>query len=277
MKVCEIRNIIKEKAIEVGLKFDEQCLYVENPKDNLITEFANWEEIKTEFGKGSGSELKVQKGKQKFCAIHSSACLCVNNFAKIKDLGDEIDFLGLGKFKDSRFEKIVNTGISKPNLDFFLENKETVCGVESKFTEIYSLKLPNRKDSQGNPNLSKYVKRFLEIKNVPKGFKEKILDFYICKKEKMHLDVAQLIKHTLGLINYSKECGKTPVLVYIFWEPKEQIGVNVQHRKELKEFEDKISNFIEFKYFSYKDLWDYYEKNESLKDIVEKNKKRYFL
>jgi hypothetical protein len=269
-----IVKTIKDRAKVIGLQFDADS-YVAKPEDNLISPFGNWNEIQSELGKGNGSELKVKNGKQKFCALCSSACLCVNNFAEIKKLGEKVDFLGIGRFNNIKFEGKVDTGISKPNLDVLLENDEYVCGLESKFTEIYTEKLPNHV-SNGKPNLSNYKNRVSELNNLPPDFEKDILDYYIVKKDKMYLDVAQLIKHSLGLINDSKKKNKKPILIYIFWEPKEQLIEKEIHRSEVVEFWEKISpKFITFKYFTYEEFWNYYDNNSLLKEIIEANRKRY--
>nr|WP_318661004.1 hypothetical protein [uncultured Treponema sp.] len=266
--ITNIKQLIIAHAKEIGTKFDSKG-YVASPGKNLILNFPNWNVIQVEIKNGKGNELKTYKKKPKFCAVHSSSCLCVNNFAKIKELGGKINFLSLGRFDNINFEGAVSTGISTPNLDVLLENDDIICGVESKFTEIYSSKLP---DTRGN--LSKYKKRINQLINIPVGFEKTILDFYI-QKPRMHLDVAQLIKHSLGLINSAKKKGKYPVLLYIYFQPKEPTEPDFLHKKELAEFTKRISKFIEFKSMSYRDFWSYYKENSKLKEVVKLNMLRY--
>ena len=96
-----------------------------NPVDNLLPNVTNWNIISSEIGKGQGSELKIEKnGRMKFCALHSSAALCVNNFATLKQNKDAISFLKYSNFTEAVFEKKLSTGISTPNLDFYLENSK---------------------------------------------------------------------------------------------------------------------------------------------------------
>ena len=111
--------------------------YLVSAKDNLIEPFPNcWEQIEREFNEGDGNELKPKEGKKpKFCAVYSSSALCVNNFVPFKEHHAELSFLNYSGFDEARFEKKLSTGISFPNLDFYLENKTTVIGIESKFTE----------------------------------------------------------------------------------------------------------------------------------------------
>ena len=65
------KQVIDQQKKKVG----SESGYLKNAKENLITDFPNWEEIKVEFDKGNGNELE-----KKFLALHSSSALCVNNF-----------------------------------------------------------------------------------------------------------------------------------------------------------------------------------------------------
>jgi len=237
-----------------------------NPEDNLLQNVANWNIVKTEFGKGQGSELKVDKnGRMKFCALHSSSALCVNNFAMIKQNLKDASFLQYSNFTKAIFEKKISTGISTPNLDFYLENSKTIIGIESKFTEYLTPKINYTKE-----NLSKYFMRE-ELNFLPRLFDSIILNYINCP-DKMFLNVAQLIKHSIGLLK-NKE-NKKAILVYIYWQPKKW-NINgafqeiyEQHNKEIIDFSKRINKFITFKHLSYSDLWEEYKENGILeKDI----------
>ena len=83
----------------------------------------------------------------KFNAIHSSSALAVNNFAPFKEQFDSLSFMNYSNFIEASFEKKLPTGISTPNLDFYLETKFEIIGIEAKFTEHLSKKLPNYKEN----------------------------------------------------------------------------------------------------------------------------------
>ena len=244
-----------------------------NPEDNLIQNVTNWNIIKTEIGKGQGGELKVNKnGRIKFCALHSSSALCVNNFAIFKKNPKDISFLGYSNFTEAVFEKKVSTGISTPNLDFYLKNSKTIIGIESKFTEYLTSKIEHTKD-----NLSKYFMRE-EFNFLPRLFDSIILNYINCS-DKMFLNVAQLIKHSIGLLK--NKGNKKPILVYIYWQPKKWDTngafqkIYEQHNKEIEDFAKRINKFITFKHLSYTDLWNEYKKHDIFKKNIELIKAKY--
>lgn len=237
-----------------------------NPEDNILQNVSNWNIIKSELGEGQGSELKIDKNeRRKFCALHSSAALCVNNFATLKQNKEDITFSNYTNFTEAVFEKKLSTGISTPNLDFYLENPETIIGIESKFTEYLTRKIEHTKE-----NLSKYFMRE-EFGFLPRLFDSVILNYINCP-DKMYLNVAQLIKHSIGLIK-NKE-NKDAILIYIYWQPKSWAlngtyhKIHEQHKKEIEKFSKLINRFLTFKHLSYSDLWkDYNEYGIIKKDI----------
>jgi hypothetical protein len=264
MKSIERRII--EKQREVFKNNTNEKGYFNRPEDNLLEIFSNWKEIENELRKGKGNELE-----NKFLAIHSSSALCVNNFAPFKGSKNEISFYGNANFEKATFEMELSTKISKPNLDLFLENKNIMIGIESKFTEYFKKNINHTKD-----NLCKYYKR-KELSYLPDKFNSLLLD-YINSTDEMYLDVAQLIKHSIGLINNKGQ--KNAVLIYIYWQPTnwEDFEICKKHSEEVNLFSDKMSLFqdvISFKYLSYSDLWREYENNEILKEHIEKVKTRY--
>ena len=236
----------------------------------MIVGFPNWDLIKSELENGDGSELTIKDGRVKFCAVHSSSALCVNNFAMVKHHKNDISLFKSSAFNVAQFEKKLSTGMKrKPNLDFYLRNDAKVIGIESKFTEISTPKLPNK-------NLEKYLKADLKL---PAEFKN-ILKYYIKCKQKLHLDVAQLLKHMIGMFNETAEVNKgaKPCLVYLYWVPSnwKKIEIYQKHEEELKKFKEQISGFsVKFEAYSYLDFWKILEKNESLKEYVDKIKTRY--
>ncbi|SMO92946.1 hypothetical protein SAMN06265379_11721 [Saccharicrinis carchari] len=272
MNSRKIQDEIIKKATEYGLNPNQKG-YVSSNSANLIGTVTSWNEIERELDNGQGSELRPDRnGITKFNAIHSSSALCVNNFALLKYSLNEFTFLNYTDFEEASFEKKLPTGISIPNLDFYLENKKVIIGIESKFTEIFTEKLPNK----GN-NLEKYLNR-KELKYLPASFMN-VINHYVSNTEKKHLDFAQLIKHTIGLINAGQKCEKKPVLVYIYWLPKNWFEFNMfkKHNDQIDEFKIAISDFIDFVPMSYLDFWNYYGIEETFKETVSEMRRRYEL
>lgn len=247
--------------------------YVATPEENLITQFSNWNDIKAELDKGQGSELKPdKKGVIKFNAVHSSSVLGVNNFAPFKEHLTRFTFEGFSGFTKASFEEKLPTGISSPNLDFYLETVKEMIGVESKFIETLNPKLPNL-----DGNLDKYITRFSQLRFKSANFK-KLIQYYIGKKDKIYLDVAQLLKHTLGLLNPSNNPkGLKPVLIYIYWQPTnwKSFKEYIDHEIEIKDFAKRIKPFIEFKALPYSKYWVDQSKNPLFATHIAKVRKRY--
>jgi len=80
-------------------------------------------------------------------------------------------------------------------------------------------------------------------------------------KEVFHyLDAAQLVKHAFGLVTDGKRKVKSPILVYLFAEPKSLNGKKLDaanfsdHRAEVNRFAKLISGAgVSFHAFSYRD------------------------
>ncbi len=279
--IKKLKNELKDKLKDNFLKMfpeikedeidEEGYLTSMNPEDNLLPNVTNWNDIKSKIGKGQGNELKVKKdGRMKFCALHSSAALCVNNFATVKQNMNNISFLEYSNFTKTKFEKKILTGMKggQPNLDFYLENSKVIIGIESKFIEYLD------KTDPTNKTLSKYLK----LSFLPQGFDSVIHNYLNCTN-KMYLDVAQLIKHSIGLIN--NKGNKDAILVYIYWQPKSwningtYQKIHEQHKAEIEDFAKKISSFITFKYLSYSELWDNHNEYGISKDDIKLIKAKY--
>lgn len=87
--------------------------YVNNSKENLLQ--PEWMEfIKADYEKGGGKELE-----QKFRAVHSSAALAANHFARFKQEPGQLVILGQSGFNCVVLEKKLPTGLRgiPPNLD----------------------------------------------------------------------------------------------------------------------------------------------------------------
>ena len=101
----------------------------------------------------------------------------------------------------------------------------------------------------------------------------------VYRSKKMFLDVAQLIKHSIGLINYKHKTQKNVILVYIFWTPNnsELFPEYLTHTEELKEFNEKINSFDDLKFVSmtYDQFWENDSNSEIFKGHYVKVKGRY--
>ncbi|KAA6316272.1 hypothetical protein EZS27_033393 [termite gut metagenome] len=269
MKTLDEKSVIAALKQKIGIdKIDKNGYYISsNPKDNLLEEFPNWKDVRDELNEGAGNELT-----SKFCAVHSSSALCVNNFTPFKENFKKVDFLGYSDFSEAIFEKKQPTGLigTPPHLDFYLENNNTIIGFESKFTEYFTQKLPNH-----DKNLEKYYNNNILSGYLPNGFNNEIIKYHICYPNKMHLDVAQLIKHTIGLLKNKN--GKKAILVYIYWQPEnwKDFDICKEHKKEIEEFACKIKCFIDFRAFSYLDFWECYKKNDLFKKHIFNVEERY--
>lgn len=105
--------------------------YIENPEKNLLQ--PEWMEfIRADYKKGGGKELE-----QKFWAVHSSAALVSNHFARFKKEPHYLTIASQGGFNMPIFEKQLPTGLRgiPPNLDVFLENSNVCIAIESKLLE----------------------------------------------------------------------------------------------------------------------------------------------
>jgi hypothetical protein len=98
-----------------------------------------------------------------------------------------------------------------------------------------------------------------------------------------HLDVVQLIKHAIGLLNpdnrKEKKKDKEAVLVYLFWEPLDRATLHplfAEHRRNIEKFQSRIEQFIEFIPLSYPEFWKLYVNDGLLKEHFFNVKERYW-
>ena len=157
-----------------------------------------------------------------------------------------------------------------PNLDFTLENNNAVIAFESKYLELLDKKKVVFPLSYNKSNLS-----YLD------DFWFKLIDSYVDKEQ--FLDVAQLIKHSIGLINYKRKISdkqtKKVLLVYIFWTPinYEKFSEYNQHSIELNKFAYNINkqSDVEFLSMTYNQFWDLYQNNTPFNGHFDKLRSRY--
>jgi hypothetical protein len=79
--------------------------YIESPEKNLVQ--PEWMEfIRADYQKGGGQELQ-----QKFRAVHSSAALVANHFARFKEEPQNLTIASQSGFDIPIFEKQLSTGL----------------------------------------------------------------------------------------------------------------------------------------------------------------------
>jgi hypothetical protein len=258
LKMC---SPYKDKVDEYG--------YMDLPEQNLIPG-VSMEQIKEELKEGSGDELK-----KKFRAIHSSSALVVNTFAPFKDTPNNLTLFGIRGFRDIYFEKKLPTGLggTPPNLDLFAENDQVIIGVESKFLEYLTPKIPFFPDSYKRTHLPLAEDKWWGLLEDMK------------KSNPLHLDAAQLIKHYLGLVNHNernkKEYPNRKIfLVYLFWEPEnwDEFDVFIKHREEIERFKDRVKDTsVTFADQSYPELWKEWEFQKELANHLMRLRGRYYV
>ena len=173
--------------------------------------------LRRQFGKGKGSELKPKdNAPPKMHAVHSSSAQCVNAFALPafflgRDSGFWSKFFGQDVwdgFDEWSFEAQYPISVfgkkgcslkgTPPHLDFEIGNKTSgnIIAVESKLAEIYH-------DDHDYTIRSSYFSQSI-LRAYPKlwnlALKIHTGDELFC-----HLDAAQLIKHSLGLLSTGKQ------------------------------------------------------------------------
>lgn len=212
---------------------------------------------------GSGNELK-----SKFNAIYSSSALAVNNFAIVKKHLTDFKFFDYSDFNDARFERQFKTGLggTPPNLDFTIENKETIIAFESKYLETLNKKKAKFADSYNKKKLDYLDDFWFDLIKKYKGFNS-------------NLDVAQLIKHSIGLLNHRRKNPQQKViLVYLYWTPDNYNNITklIKHQKDLVEFEKDIKKNKDLKFMSltYNEFWKLYD-NSIFKEHFDKMRNRY--
>lgn len=218
--------------------------YVSRIEHNLLPGVAMRHFVE-DLGSGDGLELEW-----KFRAIHSSAALVVNAFARFKDAPPHLTLAGISGFETIAFEFRCPTGLrgGRPaHLDLLAQGHAGVVAVESKCTEHLQPKAPRFSPA--------YAEQIRDERREGPWFRAmgSVLDqpdsFAL-------LDVAQLIKHAFGLARSFK--GRPATLLYLYWEPldADRRPVLRQHRREVERFSRVVAGgFPTFRAQSYPDLW----------------------
>lgn len=251
------RKVIENMLVEHnGLRY----VYYDCWQDNIAPTISR-RLFYNDIDNGSGNEVKSKKGKPKFASIASSSALAVNTFALWKDETylKTLEVCGSGGFTELSFEsKFKNKIGTPPNLDVVLSGVDKIIGIECKFLEPFGKKHPKFSDKYFNvEDHRKNSKWYEAMKGIRRGNAEFVFEY---------LDVAQLIKHYFGICCEKNKRDRT--LLYLYWEPSEYIRKGYkpyeQHMIELKHFADLVKDDaqLEFKFLSYQDLWQSWEKLE---------------
>jgi hypothetical protein len=251
-----------EKAIINKSDIPNKNGYVLNTLDNLVHGIS-FDLFQSDLMQGSGNEMV-----SKFNALYSSSALAVNNFSFVKKHISDFRFLDHSDFRDAKFERQFKTGLggTPPNLDFVIENKDTVIAFESKYLELLDKKKATFTYSYTKSNLD-----YLD------DFWFSLIDQY--RGKGLFLDVAQLIKHSIGLINYKRQTQKKVILVYIYWIPDNYTKYPIYslHTKELDNFFSELStcNDLSFVSITYNQFWDNFDNSNTFRHHFDNIKKRY--
>jgi hypothetical protein len=195
--------------------------------------------------RGGGRELP-----SKFRAVHSSAALVVNTFARFKDEPAHLTLAGFSGFEGLTFERMCPTGLhgrGQPNLDLLVEGRAGVVAVESKCTEHLQPMAPSfspryAAEIRDERRAGVWFHAMQMVQAQPDAFR--------------FLDVAQLIKHAFGVARCFK--GRRTTLLYLYWEPlgADRELIMLAHRREIERFADLVSGgFPGFRVQTYRELW----------------------
>jgi len=242
----------REWALRVGLNVDARG-YLDDYAPNLRVPLS--QKAKRSFDDGSGSELKDTPSRPaKMKALHSSSALAVNVFDYWLDSGTSVlqSALGLEPVPvNITFEKQYPTGLpgNPPNLDVSLEYAGgKAVGIESKYSEWLNPKSKNKapfKDKYFDDGSALWKDSGLpNCQQLAEAMREKEVYF-------RHLDVAQLLKHVLGM---ATQLGDKFSLYYIYydWNGPESDA----HGEEVERFASMVGEEVRFKTKSYQEFFN---------------------
>jgi hypothetical protein len=251
--------------------------YVSKWRENLLPGLtpANVATIKNEFGKGSGGEISGLR--PKFCALHSSAALAANTFARWRNDPFDLALLevgGMARFGTLELERPCRSGLrgTPPHLDALAIGRNGVVAIESKCTEMLS---EHRASFR-----SVYAERFRQLAHPT--WQRRFAQLNETPDRYRFLDGAQLLKHYLGLKNTFPQTSRV-VLMYIWWEPRnaDSLPIFAEHRREVASFADSLADpQIAFRWQSYPELWAKWSEQKNpgwLTGHVESLRRRYLV
>jgi hypothetical protein len=188
-------------AYSPAAKFDRQR-YVEDVRDNLLPGI-DLDDIRADFNAGAGDELG---GKMR--APHSSSALAANMYGRWRKDQSRLHIEGETGFNSLRFEAHCATGLGgiPPHLDVLAVSDDAVVAVESKCTEYLQVKQPYfspKYDTIKDTRASSVFFGLISRVRANAG-------------EFRTLDLAQLVKHYLGLTNCWPDKRITLLYAYQF-------------------------------------------------------------
>ncbi len=208
-------------------------------------------EAEYEFGTGKGNELKIENGRCKMQALHSSSALVYNFFEywRERNISFIAEAFGASKgMTEMQFERThaIFRGGTPPHLDIEFRGDSMIpFAIESKFTEPFGRKTKY--------DISDAYFRYPEIwKELPEC-RELLKGIYSEKKSGFtYLDAPQLIKHILGL----NKCfgSKSYKLLYLwYYVPSEEANT---HKKQIDEFSQLVRDEAYFRSMTYQELFE---------------------
>ncbi|MAS93563.1 MAG: hypothetical protein CMO55_10260 [Verrucomicrobiales bacterium] len=240
------------------------ALYYPNLKTALLPGIDS-ELVKADLKQGAGGELRGDL--PPFHAPYSSAALCVNVFGPARTDPTVLEIYGLSGFSDFAFEKKMPTGISHPHLDFAATTGSTLLGVESKYLEPLDLKKPSfevaYEEAFANCECPVLNEAYLSVKAGKQSFER--------------LDVAQLLKHALGL-NQKRNEFESLILGSVYWTPTNasEFSVYTTMREETERFANLLEGSrVQFVSTTYPQLWDEWEEKKVMPEHLARVRERY--
>ena len=227
--------------------------YVDSIEDNLFQNISI--HAKDAFEEGGGSELEGTPSKPaKIKALHSSAALVLNVFDYWVDRNDRMPLknaLGLqASIQSVEFEQKFPTGLrgKPPHLDVVItDSNDNKLALESKFTEWLEKKKPSISNSYFCPPI--WTKHGLPA---CQKLADSIHEDLQCGRRLAFefLDVAQLLKHALGLANSTE--GNFS-LWYVYYE--ESGSESEAHSREVMRFQETVDEKLNFRAVSYQEIF----------------------
>lgn len=238
-------------AKQSGISVDERG-YVSSITENLYQNVSS--NTLQAFSSGSGSELQdTAQRPAKMKALHSSAALAVNFFDywTTRNAEELLRAMGLPESQPKiEFEAQFPTGLRgiPPNLDLaFHFESGLVIGVESKFSEWLASKPAGKEKFK-----EKYFPESIGLwsaRGLP-GCQALANEVQSGDGVFRYLDVAQLLKHALGL---STQHPGNIELFYVFFDfPGQE---SLAHLTEIERFACAVRGDFQFRWSSYQDIF----------------------
>jgi hypothetical protein len=245
-----------------GKAFDEKG-YVTRLEDNLLPGI-NVHLVAADYRRGRGNELK-----SKIRAVHSSGALAANTFGRWKTEPTSLRMLGRTGFDPPALEWKPKGWFNSrpPNLDAVLESPRDLIAIESKLTEPLCKKRPNFS--------ARYLRtHFPRCEDVWWDLLVEVTAW-----QRQFFDVAQIIKHYLGLIGHA-ETGQQIHLVYLYWEPlngADFIEYRL-HAEQVRYVQKRVAgSAVHFVGMTYHELWNHWMMVPALRAHTERLRQRYEL